>query len=89
MQNFMMKIQRSKIGLNENQAAHLAHMTKKEYTDIEDNLAEPKLKEMVSISKVLGMSIEELFNWENRSVCISVCKVVQEGGFEPPQALTL
>jgi DNA-binding XRE family transcriptional regulator len=89
MENLMLKINRVKMGLDEKVMAQMVHMTKKEYMDIESNAVEPRLKEMVSISNVLDASIEELFNWENPSVCISVCNVVRERGFEPLQALTL
>jgi DNA-binding XRE family transcriptional regulator len=89
MENLMLRISRVKMGLNEKGIAQMVHITKEEYMNIENNLVEPRLKDMVNISNVLGTSIEELFNWENPSVCISVCNMVQEGGFEPPQALTL
>lgn len=89
MENLMLKINRVKMGLDEKAIAQMVHMTREEYINIESNSVEPRLKDMVNISNVFGASIEELFNWENPSVCISVYDMVREGGFEPPQALTL
>jgi DNA-binding XRE family transcriptional regulator len=89
MRNFMLKANRIKAGLSEEGIARALHMTKKYYINIENNSVSPRLKDMVKISGFLGFTIDELFDWENPSVCNSVCGVVREGGFEPPQALTL
>ena len=63
MENFMLKVQRLKTGLDEAETAALAHMTKKDYIAIENNTIEPKLKDMVSISNVFHATMEELFDW--------------------------
>jgi len=68
MENFELKVQRVKTGLDEAEAAILAHMTKRNYIAIENNIIEPKLKDMVSISNVFHLTMGELFDWENPSV---------------------
>ena len=62
MENLILKYKRVKMGVDEEEIARLAHLTKDSYISIENNTVEPRLSNMVGISNVIGATIDELFD---------------------------
>jgi DNA-binding XRE family transcriptional regulator len=60
--NLMLKVARAKMGLSQDDMANMIHISTLNYCKLENNKKKLRLKEMVSISKVTNMSMEELFN---------------------------
>lgn len=61
--NLILKAKRVEMGLSITDMAQMINMDIVEYSAREDNVKEFKLKSMVRISKITGMSMDELFNW--------------------------
>jgi DNA-binding XRE family transcriptional regulator len=59
--NLILKARRVKMGLSQTDMAQMINMRKKDYSAGEDNKKEFKMKSMIQISKVTGMSMEDLF----------------------------
>jgi DNA-binding XRE family transcriptional regulator len=60
--NLMLKVARVKMGLSQGDMANMIHISTLNYCMLEDNKKKLRLKEMVSISKITNLSMEELFN---------------------------
>ena len=78
---------RISMGLSQEDMAQLLNMSVKEYKHKENGKKSFRLNEMLLISNITRASLDELFR-NNYSVCISVCSLVREGGFEPPQVIS-
>lgn len=61
MENLILKLNRVKMGLSQEEFSSILHMPISNYSNLENNKREPKLKEMLEISKIINKSIDELF----------------------------